>query len=825
MGHYNTNNKSQSADSINHQIHNINKSLKVKKFEEALMNVDEILNNRSFQLTLSQKFDVRLKRILIFMHLKQHEKITYESKICEQILNEMDRVERDDPLLKEGEARLLSIQGAIHTNQGDLVKSINSYQKSFELYKTLNNKQGMFHQVHEIGWIRRTQGELDEALDNFHICLKLAKEFGRKKVIAWTLNSISLIYFYKGELDLAEEHAKKSMEFFEEKNHTEVLSWSFSLLGSIYRGKGDLSISREYYQKALNIISENTLNQNQIVHSYCYAQRNIGKIYYEKNMINQSIKQYKEAENAHNSFCTMKNTLFDYEIIVDNIFLIQSGLEIADYDLIDHSIEVLSEYARKWPWADLFWKYGRALLLKSKLRAKFKFQAQQLFEELLEKKFDYELEFSIQVLLCELYLEELKYSGEEAVLEDIQGLLQKISIVANKQRSVTTLLTLYSLQAKLALVEGNAELSDNLITKALSIAEKRGLELVASKLKNQQKEVLHQLEEWKELLVRNSSLQQKIEFLNLKEFITEAKKVILEKKYEPKRKYELAYLDILKNQSKSQKSNFIVGIAQIGISTTGDFLAEFYKEYEKGLLGIQEEKIESVRFKIENLIRKASAKNVNILAFPELAIDLNYKQVLQDLSSFAKKYDMYIIPGSYHNRKSKRNLSVLITPDGIIMEQEKHIPATIHFKGEKFEEGIDTGSIPHRTIICNTEYGRIAIVICRDFLDMDLRVELKNFEPAVDLVFNPAFTPVTADFKAAHFDARRSIYAYHFFINVAEFGQSFISTPEKERVERNIPPKEEDLIFKEIDLFKLRSERKRWEIEQRKSRPFIQSTR
>ncbi|MFX0211623.1 MAG: hypothetical protein ACFFDT_36945, partial [Candidatus Hodarchaeota archaeon] len=89
----------------------------------------------------------------------------------------------------------------------------------------------------------------------------------------------------------------------------------------------------------------------------------------------------------------------------------------------------------------------------------------------------------------------------------------------------------------------------------------------------------------------------------------------------------------------------------------------------------------------------------------------------------------------------------------------------------------------------------------------------------------PAFTPVTADFKAAHFDARRSIYAYCFFANIAEFGDSFIYTPERERVEITIPAKKESIIYKDVDLFKLRSERKRWEIEQRKSKPFIQSTR
>jgi len=108
---------------------------------------------------------------------------------------------------------------------------------------------------------------------------------------------------------------------------------------------------------------------------------------------------------------------------------------------------------------------------------------------------------------------------------------------------------------------------------------------------------------------------------------------------------------------------------------------------------------------------------------------------------------------------------------------------------------------------------------------MDLRVALKNIEPPVDLVLNPAFTPVTADFKAVHFDARRSIYAYCFFANVAEFGNSLIFTPEKERVERTIPPREENLIYKDIDLIQLRLEREKWEKLKRKGRGFIQSTR
>jgi predicted amidohydrolase len=186
---------------------------------------------------------------------------------------------------------------------------------------------------------------------------------------------------------------------------------------------------------------------------------------------------------------------------------------------------------------------------------------------------------------------------------------------------------------------------------------------------------------------------------------------------------------------------------------------------------------------------------------------------------------MYIVPGSYHDLDTKRNISSIISQEGILWDQEKHIPAMIHFEGNRLTEGIDTRPKPRKVIIGTTQFGRLAITICRDFLDMDLRVELKNADPPVDILLNPAFTPVTADFKAAHFDARRSIYAYCFFANVAEFGNSCIFTPEKERVERNIPAGEEGLIYKDVDLFQLRTERKKWEIEQRKTKSFIQSTR
>jgi predicted amidohydrolase len=292
-----------------------------------------------------------------------------------------------------------------------------------------------------------------------------------------------------------------------------------------------------------------------------------------------------------------------------------------------------------------------------------------------------------------------------------------------------------------------------------------------------------------------------------------------------KKKYEIIYKDLLKKYPKIQRSEFRVGIAQIGMSETGDILDEYYEMKPSGLLNLRENKIENVRIKVKTMIEKANKEGIDVLLFPEMTIDLNYGELLKDISDLAKLYEMYIIPGSFHCLETKRNISRVFSKEGILWEQEKHIPAAIRYGETLIKEGIKVSEMPRKIVVCNTEFGRIAIVICRDFLDMDLRVELKNFEPPVDIILNPAFTPVTADFKAIHFDARRSLYAYCFFANVAEFGDSLIYTPEKDRTERIIPAKREDLIFKDVDIFRLRVERQKWEQKQKKEKDFIQSTR
>ncbi|UCG00907.1 MAG: tetratricopeptide repeat protein [Candidatus Heimdallarchaeota archaeon] len=810
----------QDKDKINGLIYKSLILAQKREITNALSIVGEILNKKEISLSLTQEFGAKLAKISALMRGNQFFEAFEEIDVCSELLTQLDLAE-----FKDWEGMFLMIKAGFQMMGGDIKQAIANFQKSLTLFTDIRYYKEIHNQLNNLGWIYRVQGKLDQAHYAFHKQLEFNQESNDEKSITWSKFNLAYIHFYKGELTQAADYAQESLASFEELGSHTGLSYIYTVIGSIHRGKGELEKGLDYYNKALGIYDTHLEEHRPVPHSVCVGFRDLGIVYFHKNRIEQSTEYFKKAIETHNSLCLFKNTFNDFELAVSNYFLISISIDSGFPNPVDDFLKEINQLTTRWPWLKLFSKAGEAVILKNRPRAIDKIKAQQLFQELLGERFDYELEFNIQVNLCELLLDELKFYGEEEVIQEIQSLLTRISNTAKNQRSITTLVILYSLQAKLALIEGNIEYAKSLLTQAFLLANEKGLEFLSIQIKKQQDLLISQLEEWRQLLVRNSSIQEKFELLDLKKYIAGAINDVLEKKFQPIKKFELIYKDLLQADPKIPKRQCRVGVAQIGVSQSGDILSDFYYEKSSGFFRLKEEKVHTVLVTVKTLVEAASSNGVNILLFPELAIDLNYPQLSNALLDMAKQYDLYIVPGSYHNQNTRQNVSLVISPNGVLWEQEKHIPAIIHFGTKRVKESINISKYPRRTIVCNTEYGRIAIVICRDFLDLDLRVELKNFDPPIDILFNPAFTPVAADFRAAHFDARRSIYSYCFFANIAEFGESLIYTPEKERTEQRILPKEEKLIYKDVNIFKLRSERKKWELEQKKDRPFIQSTK
>ncbi|GAH19020.1 unnamed protein product, partial [marine sediment metagenome] len=136
----------QKLEKIENLILNSLRLLKKKEFDKALSIIDNILNEKTTQISLSQKFGARIVRLLALMSLKSYDQVNEEIKFCEEILNQMESLERENHLVKEGEGRLLFVKGGIQTIHGDLESSLESYHHSLAIYETLGNNKGMIYQ-------------------------------------------------------------------------------------------------------------------------------------------------------------------------------------------------------------------------------------------------------------------------------------------------------------------------------------------------------------------------------------------------------------------------------------------------------------------------------------------------------------------------------------------------------------------------------------------------------------------------------------------------------------------------------------------------------
>jgi len=764
--------------------------------------------------------------------------------------------------LRARRGRLLSQAGVIHWYKGDIERAMECHQESLRIRQDLGDKEGVSVAFNNLGLVFWTKGDLDQAAEYYNKSLVIYEELNDENGVSRVLNNLANISSSKGDLDQALRYHQQSLDIKKRIASKQDIATSLINIGVIHRLKGDLDQAIEYYNKSL------TIQQNLSVGpESALALNNLGETFTLKGELDSALDFYQrsfliyDAMGAKEGIALTLVNMGDiqrrkgnYENALEyyhrslaisadmgNTRLISAVLgELVELSLGSNNSNLAQEYLEQLEQVNVHsessiinqqFRISTALVLKHSARSRDRVKAEEILEQIVEEEIaDHSLTIKAMIHLCDLLLLELKATRADEVLKKVNDLTKHLMSIAVEQASHPLVVETYLLQSKLALIDFEVNKAEKLLAKAKSLADEKGLYGLSQIVDREIQTLQNELQKWESVLEVNPSKQELLSLANLDNLVRRmvlktVESLGVESTSESRKpKYKLLHKDLLEGTDKSERGKFRVGVAQIGLSQKGDILNELYEEKGDGLIGLREESVEPTRAKIRSMIEKAHSEGINILLFPEMTIDLSYVLFVQDLTELAKKFRMYIIPGSFHDKISKRNICRVFGPEGILWEQEKHIPAIIHIDGKRFIERIETAKDSKKAIICNTEFGRIAIAICRDFLDMDLRVELKNSEPPVDLIINPAFTPVTEDFNAAHFDARRSIYAYCFFVNVAEFGGSLIYTPEKERIERNIPKGEESIIFKDVDLFQLRSERKKWE-EQQKQRAFIQSTR
>jgi tetratricopeptide (TPR) repeat protein len=188
-----------------------------------------------------------------------------------------------------GMAKAYSAYGDIYANNNDFDKSINYYQKAYELEFRIKNPGGAAYNLNSIGFLYYNQNNIDKAIEYFNKALLVAKSKSVKDE-ANALNSLGTAFRRKGENGKAKEYFVKALSVLKETQENKILAKTYQNLGLVNFESGEYENAIKMYieaEKLRNIIGD--------LKGQGIALNNIGNVYYSWGKYETAISYYQKA--------------------------------------------------------------------------------------------------------------------------------------------------------------------------------------------------------------------------------------------------------------------------------------------------------------------------------------------------------------------------------------------------------------------------------------------------------------------------------------------------------------------------------------------------
>jgi len=409
---------------------------------------------------------------------------------------------------------LIMANALIWLNQNDKFRDI--LKQGEELLKVLPQELLADYKQREayLAWLKgRFYVDLkdaDLALKYFEHSLALREEYGSKLDIAISLGAMSRIFvFFKADYHRALKYLERAVALIKETGNKWGMGNYFYFMGVIHKVKGEIELSIKLFKQGLTIF--NDLNNKRMAASIL---NHMGEAYRHRGELDRALECLEQAlalryESGH---------LKEIAIILDKLIqiLIDKGdLEQAQQYL--HRYEQLNNQLKDKE-SNLVYLLNKALILKKSSRIRKRAEAEVILTKILEdEELDFELILTALTSLCELLLTELRMTNDLDVLEEINPLIARLLINAEKTGSYSILCETYLLQAKLSLLTFNMKEAQRFLTQAQQIAERFGLKLLAIKISNEHDELLKQMDIWEVLRKSDTSLGERLKLTNIEE--------------------------------------------------------------------------------------------------------------------------------------------------------------------------------------------------------------------------------------------------------------------------------------------------------------------
>ncbi|KKL54592.1 hypothetical protein LCGC14_2263870 [marine sediment metagenome] len=215
------------------------------------------------------------------------------------------------------------------------------------------------------------------------------------------------------------------------------------------------------------------------------------------------------------------------------IYMLGSMIDIlldkGDIEEANHYFQQVSEIREKDKSKinDIFYRYYKALLLKTSLRSKNRVKSEKLLKQIIDdedvsggiKSFEAQGRIFAIINLCDLLLIELRITNYPEIIDEIQPYIQKLLDFAEQQQSYWILCETHLLQAKLSLLTFDIKKAKRFLTQAQQIAERFAFTQLSTKIAEENNDLLKREDLWEKLKREGAPMADRVELARLDEQI------------------------------------------------------------------------------------------------------------------------------------------------------------------------------------------------------------------------------------------------------------------------------------------------------------------
>ncbi len=529
--------------------------IKLGAFKESLSLVNEVLEKIIPDDELFGKIDFLIQKAEALEYLADFNE---EIKIIDQIEELISYVEGKPQKMDYWLGYLHKLKGWYNVNKTKFDEAFDHLRLSLELFERNDDKENMAQIIFLLGSLYLRRGEREKGLDLYQMNLKLREEIGNEEDIALANNYIGIYYTLIRDFSEALSYFDKSLPVLEKSENMRHRGNLYNSLGLTYYNLGELNKASEYYELALfylqqvgskmqiayllsNLGSLEQLRGNLVkaleAHTQCL------EIFDEVNSI-QNIgaqllfigKTYLRMGDHKKALTFLKQALENRRKTGNKSFIANGLYFLINYYTFVNNVEEAKKYfselksindSEENPLVKVRTKIAESLILKLDKGSKSRVKAEELLEQVIDMELiDFDLYLDAMLNLCELYIIEIKLTGNKEVLKDVKVLIEKLFVIAMQQQSFWVLAQVHWIQAHLALIDWDINKAQKSLTEAQIIAEEKGFNYLAKRISQEFDKTLNQMDLWEQLRENNASIIQRIEVSQLDDLLSKLKQQI-----------------------------------------------------------------------------------------------------------------------------------------------------------------------------------------------------------------------------------------------------------------------------------------------------------